>query len=93
MASFVFSIHLLNAQVNVPIKLQSEDQEAWIHPNDYIIGDLNGVVCIPQALAGKVISLARSQVEADDLVGKDIDNGSSFVEASQLHRAHVLRAD
>ncbi|KAJ9647381.1 hypothetical protein H2204_000009 [Knufia peltigerae] len=36
--------------VNVPVTVRVEDQDMTIRPGDYIIGDLNGVVCIPLEL-------------------------------------------
>lgn len=38
--------------VNEAVKLQTEDQDIAIYPGDYSIADLNGVVVLPQDLAG-----------------------------------------
>ncbi|KAF2236535.1 RraA-like protein [Viridothelium virens] len=77
------------SEVNSPVRLQSEDQEAVINPGDYLIGDLNGVVCLPQGLAEKALELMKSQVEADEKIGADIKKGRTFTEASKEHRAGV----
>ena len=71
------------------MRLQSEDQEAIINPGDYLIGDLNGVVCLPQDVAEKALDLMQSQVEADEKIGADIKRGRTFSEASKEHRAGV----
>lgn len=71
------------------MRLQSEDQEAVIQPGDFIIGDLNGVVCLPQGLAEKAIDLMASQVEADEKIARDLKAGKTFTEASKEHRAGV----
>lgn len=76
-------------QINGPLQLQSEDQDATIHPGDIIVGDLNGVVCIPQSLAEKVVELIPSQVEADEKVAEDIQNGRTVAEAMKEHRSNV----
>lgn len=75
------------------MRLQTEDQEATIHPGDYLIGDLNGVVCVPKALAGKAVALMASQVEADGRIAEDLKRGRSFQEASREHRAHVVKVE
>lgn len=71
------------------MRLQSEDQDATINPGDYIIGDINGVVCLPQELAEKALELMSSQVEADEKIAADIKKGVTFTEASKTHRAGV----
>jgi len=76
-------------EVNGPVRLQSEDQEAVINPGDIIIADLNGVVCIPQSLAEKVVDLIPSQVEADEKVAADIWKGRTVAESMKEHRAKV----
>ena len=80
-------------KINVPVRLQSEEQEATISPGDYLIGDLNGVVCLPNGLAEKAIALMASQVEADEKIAKDIQNGRTFQEASKEHRAKVKKVE
>lgn len=76
-------------EINTPVKLQSEDQEAIIHPGDYLIADLNGVVHLPKHLAQRVIKLLASQVEADERVAEDLKRGRAFLEAAKEHRASV----
>lgn len=78
-----------NVQVNTPVRFNSEDQEAIISPGDYLIADLNGVVCLPQGLAEQAIDLIASQVEADENMAADIKKGVTFSEASKKHRANV----
>ncbi|MCJ1467353.1 hypothetical protein MMC07_005977 [Pseudocyphellaria aurata] len=76
-------------EVNTPVRLQSEDQEAFIHPGDYLVADLNGVVLLPKQLAQRAVKLLASQVEADERVAKDLKSGKSFSEAAKRHRASV----
>ncbi|RFU29409.1 hypothetical protein B7463_g6923, partial [Scytalidium lignicola] len=72
---------------NVPVKLRSDEQDVTINPGDYIIGDLNGVVCLPRELAEKVAARLAPQAEADRLVALDLLAGVKFAEASKKHRA------
>ena len=73
----------------MPVRLNSDDQEAYINPGDYLIADANGVVCLPAELAEQAIDLIASQVEADSKISADVKNGSTFAEASKKHRAGV----
>lgn len=72
------------------MKLQSEDQEAIVHPGDYLIADLNGVVCLPKGLAETVVNMIPPQVEADQLIAENLMFGRTFSEASKEHRASLL---
>ena len=75
------------AAVNVPVKLQSEEQpDTEIRPGDYVIADLNGVVVLPAELATEALPLMRRQVDADDQMAVAIKDGMSFSEASKKFR-------
>lgn len=72
----------------MPIKLQTSEQDVIVNPGDYIIGDLNGVVCLPKELAEMAIALIPQQVEADMKIARDLKEGELFVTASKNHRAN-----
>ena len=74
------------------MRLQSEGQDITIRPGDYLIGDLNGVVCLPSGLIEKVLALMPSQVDADERTAKDMAKGRPFGEASKDHRSKVKKA-
>ena len=76
-------------QINAPVRLNSEDQDAIINAGDILIGDINGVVCIPQNMAEKALDLIQSQVDADEKVAADIQKGRSVADAMKEHRANV----
>ena len=71
------------------MRLNSEDQEAIIHPGDILIGDINGVVCLPEALAEKALDLIQSQVDTDTKVADDISKGRPVADEMKEHRANV----
>jgi hypothetical protein len=50
-------------------------------------------VCFPKVMLGKVIELAKSQVQADEKVARDIDLGKPFTEASKEHRASIVKLE
>ncbi|KAL2271332.1 hypothetical protein VTJ83DRAFT_703 [Remersonia thermophila] len=57
-----------------------------IAPGDYVLGDVNGVVVLPRALAEKALPLMEKQVEADSKMAVEIAKGMSFAEASKKFR-------
>lgn len=74
------------SEINVPVRLQTAEQEAWVHPGDYIVADANGVVCLPKVLAERVLELLPGIVEADEKVANDIRNGVPVADAFARHR-------
>ncbi|KAI0835532.1 RraA-like protein [Hypoxylon sp. FL0890] len=74
------------AAVNVPVKLQTDEQDMEIRPGDYLVADLNGVVVLPVELAEQALPLMQKQVEADDQMAVEIKKGMTFTEASKKFR-------
>lgn len=72
--------------VDVPVRLATDEQDMAIHPGDYLIGDLNGVVVVPREAALEVVALAKKQVEADERMMAEIRKGTSLGEASKKFR-------
>ncbi|KAL6865551.1 hypothetical protein ACO1O0_001645 [Amphichorda felina] len=72
--------------VNVPVKLQSEEQDMTIRPDDYLIADANGVVVLPKDLAEQALPLMEKSVKADEKVAEAIREGMTFAEASKKFR-------
>ena len=72
--------------VNVPVKLQTDEQDMTINPGDYLIGDLNGVVVVPKDAAAEILPLMAKQVEADSYMSVELHMGMSFTEASKKFR-------
>jgi regulator of RNase E activity RraA len=67
------------SEVNVPVQLQSSIQEngVTISPGDFIVADLDGVVCLPKDLAEQVLSIIPAVVEADGKCAAGISKGRS----------------
>lgn len=72
--------------INVPVKLQTDEQDMTISSGDYLIGDLNGVVMLPKELAEQALPLMAKQVEADSKMAVEIRKGMTFTEASKKFR-------
>lgn len=62
---------------NVPIDIG----RVHIEPGDYILGDRDGVLAIPQSIAEDVVTKAEEVVQTENLVRKSILNGTHPVEA------------
>ncbi len=46
-----------------------------VAPGDYVFGDADGVVIIPQAMAGSVMAEAHAKVASEDATRRDIEAG------------------
>ena len=60
--------HWLPAATNVPITIG----DVTIEPGDYMIGDRDGVLCVPKALAKEVVDKAEAAMATESLVRKAI---------------------
>lgn len=73
--------------VDVPVTFDGAyNQNVTITPGDYIVGDINGVVVLPRALAAQALPLMAPQVAADEQMAVAIKGGMTFVEASKKFR-------
>lgn len=77
--------------VNIPLEIHPEGAEdsfpaVTVHPGDYIVADVDGVVCIPQEDIQKVVETARKGKEIDDCCMKDIKAGKSVRVTFKTHR-------
>ena len=57
-----------------------------IRPGDYLVADLNGVVCLPVEVGDRAVEVMKRVREQDEKVARDIALGRTFVEASKSHR-------
>lgn len=71
------------SEINVPVQLNSEIQKAatTINPGDFIIADLDGVVCCPKDLVQRVLEIIPAIAAADAKSGEAIKAGMSVEEA------------
>jgi regulator of RNase E activity RraA len=68
------------------VKLQSSIQETVISPGDYIVADLNGVVCLPKQLAERCLEAIPAIALADERCAKAIKEGMSVEGAFKTYR-------
>jgi 4-hydroxy-4-methyl-2-oxoglutarate aldolase len=62
-----------------------EIEGVWISPNDLVIGDLDGIVVVPQKVETEVITLALEKARAEKVVRKEIERGMSSTDAFHKH--------
>ncbi|KAI9932430.1 hypothetical protein ASPWEDRAFT_63497 [Aspergillus wentii DTO 134E9] len=51
------------SEINVPLQFKGD---LWIHPNDILVGDENGVVVVPPSLIQNTIELCQERWEVDE---------------------------
>ena len=77
------------SEVQVPVKLQTDLQEAVIYPDDYLVADMEGVTCVPKDLVEETIEQAKKFRQADELSAVDIAKGYPFVDVARKYRANL----
>lgn len=75
------------SELNVPVTLNGNyDPPIVINPGDYLIGDLDGVVCVPREDLDKVIELATKGQAVDELCRQDLESGRGIAETFKDRR-------
>lgn len=77
------------AAVNVPLTIRAEGDafpEVIVSPEDWIVADEDGVVCVPKELVLKVVELATVGREVDGECMEDIRAGKGVQATFKLHR-------
>ena len=64
----------------------SYDPPIVIKPGDVIVGDVNGVVCVPVELVDQVVELCEKLVPMDENVKTALLEGMSITEAFKKFR-------
>jgi len=79
--------------VNVPLVIQPQDNAGLdafpavtVEPDDWVVADEDGVVCVPKDMVDKVIEVARIGREIDARVLEDIKAGKGVQASFKLHR-------
>ena len=77
--------------VNVPIEIHPQGAEndfpaVTVHPGDFIIADVDGVVCVPQEDIQRVAETAKRGKEVDERCMKDIKAGKGIWATFKTHR-------
>lgn len=55
--------------------------QVWVHPGDLVVGDVDGVVVIPQDCEAEVLEAAQAKLKAEGLVRSAVEQGMSSTQA------------
>jgi len=77
--------------INVPLEIHPQGAEesfppVTVHPGDYVIADVDGVVCVPQKDIREVVEIAKKGKEIDERCMKDIKAGKGIQVTFKTHR-------
>ena len=71
------------AAINEPVRFNNE---LWVHPRDIIVGDEDGVVCVPPELVERVVELCAKRKEQDERVLEAVQGGLTMEESMRRFR-------
>ncbi|GAA5916540.1 hypothetical protein JCM6882_003577 [Rhodosporidiobolus microsporus] len=78
------------SQLNVPVPLRSASQPGVvIHPGDILVGDRDGLVAIPRAMAEDVVRILPELVETDRACLEDVKSGRPVAETFEERRGRL----
>ena len=77
--------------INVPLEIHPQGAEesfpsVTVNPGDYIIADVDGVVCVPRNDIQQVVENARKGKEVDERCMRDIKAGKGVQITFKTHR-------
>ncbi|KAK0461327.1 ribonuclease E inhibitor RraA/Dimethylmenaquinone methyltransferase [Desarmillaria tabescens] len=77
--------------IDIPVVIQAEDDfpPVTVHPGDWMIGDKDGVVCVPRDRESKVVELAAKGREVDAKCMTDIQAGKGIQASFKAHRGKL----
>ncbi|KAI0066047.1 RraA-like protein [Artomyces pyxidatus] len=77
-------------QIPITVNFGAQDDgglpDVTVKPGDWLIADLDGVVCVPRELEGDVVKLARKGRDTDAKCLEDINKGLGVAESFKRHR-------
>jgi len=84
--------HLTQADCVITLPGQAASSVS-VAPGDFLIGDGDGLIVIPQAIAGEVVAWAEQLASIEDAIVRRIQAGASREEAFDAHPrfAHIRR--
>jgi len=74
--------------MDVPVSIGG----ARVHPGDLLLGDADGVVCVPRDRAAEVVGIARSIDEAEVKIRKAFEEGMRLDEARKQFKYFKLQS-
>ncbi|CAI2178340.1 4529_t:CDS:2 [Funneliformis geosporum] len=73
--------------LNIPLTLNgNHDPPIRIYPDDIILGDIDGVVCIPKDLLNQVLEICEQNADMEKKLKDALCKGSSLADAKKTFR-------
>ena len=86
------SPHTRASQVQVPVTVNTEEgglPSVTVRPGDILVGDEDGVVCVPREMEGDVVERAEKGRKEDEACLEDILRGVGVQESFRRHRGKL----
>lgn len=83
------------AEVQVPVAVNADSQQhgglpvVTVNPDDFLVADDDGVVCVPKQLEKEVLRLASKGREVDARCLRDIQSGIGVAESFRRYRSKL----
>jgi regulator of RNase E activity RraA len=71
------------SEINVPLQFEGD---LWVHPEDILVGDQDGVVVVPSSLVDQVVQLCAERKEIDARTMEALQNGAGMGESIKKFR-------
>ena len=69
--------------INEPVQF---NDNLWVHADDIIVGDKDGVVCVPPTMVEMVVELCKKRKEQDERVLEAVMRGATMEESMRKFR-------
>ncbi|KAL7751968.1 hypothetical protein RI367_002494 [Sorochytrium milnesiophthora] len=79
-------VSTVNEVISLPVSTHPSSDVVQVHPGDYVIADVNGVVIVPAADIHAVLEGCAEVVRVDGACEVDVRNGVSLQDAFAKHR-------
>ena len=86
--TFVAGVHCADSLGRIDVQAAGVDIVCGgvaVSDGDYVLGDHDGVVVVPAAVAGEVIELAQQKVSGESVVRQKLAEGMSVAEAFRVY--------
>jgi regulator of RNase E activity RraA len=72
-------------RADVPVTLAGQVASVTVSPGDFVVGDGDGLMVIPQGIAADVVAWTERLVEIEEAIVRRIESGASREEAFEAH--------
>lgn len=66
------------SEINVPLQFKDD---LWINPDDFLMGDADGVVVFPPSLVDQIVQICQERAEIDEKTFAALRSGEKMGDA------------